>query len=56
MAMIGRPSPPSKLSTGDIADNAVTSAKSAADVITHADLAPNSVGSSEMRDDAVGIA
>ncbi len=56
MAMIGRPSPPSRLSTGDIADNAITSAKIAPDVITHSDLAPNSVGSSEMRDDAVGIA
>ena len=54
--MIGRPSPPSRLSTGDIADNAITSAKIAPDVITHSDLAPNSVGSSEMRDDAVGIA
>ena len=54
--MIGRPSPPSRLSTGDIADNAITSAKIAQDVITHSDLAPNSVGSSEMRDDAVGIA
>ena len=56
MAMIGRPSPPSKLNASDIADNAITSAKIAPDVITHSDLAPNSVGSSEMRDDAVGIA
>ena len=56
MAVIGRPSPPSKLNASDIADNAITSAKIAADVITHADLAPNSVTNSEMSDDAVGIA
>jgi len=56
MAMIGRPAPPSRLSTGDIADNAITSAKIAQDVITHSDLAPNSVTNSEMADDAVGIA
>ena len=54
--MIGRPAPPSRLSTGDIADNAITSAKIAQDVITHSDLAPNSVTNSEMADDAVGIA
>ena len=41
MAMIGRPSPPSKLSSGDIADNAIGTAHIQANVITHADLAPN---------------
>ena len=56
MAMIGRPSPPSKLSSADIADNAIGTAHIQANVITHADLAPNSVTSSEMADDAVGIA
>ena len=56
MAMIGRPSPPSKLSSGDIADNAIGTAHIQANVITHSDLAPNSVTSSEMADDAVGIA
>ena len=54
--MIGRPSPPSKLSSADIADNAIGTAHIQANVITHADLAPNSVTSSEMADDAVGIA
>ena len=56
MAMIGRPSPPSKLSSADIADNAIGTAHIQANVITHADLAPNSVTNSEMADDAVGIA
>ena len=56
MAMIGRPSPPSKLSSADIADNAIGTAHIQANVITHSDLAPNSVTSSEMADDAVGIA
>jgi len=56
MAVIGRPAPPSKLSSSDIADNAVTSAHIQTDALTHSDLGPNSVGSSEMRDDAVGIA
>ena len=54
--MIGRPSPPSKLSSADIADNAIGTAHIQANVITHADLAPNSVTNSEMADDAVGIA
>ena len=56
MAVIGRPAPPSKLSSSDIADNAIGTAHIQANVITHADLAPNSVTSSEMADDAVGIA
>ena len=56
MAMIGRPSPPSRLSTGDIADNAITSAKIAADVLTAADVAPNAITASELADDAVDIA
>ena len=56
MAVIGRPSPPSKLNASDIADNAVTSAHIQTDALTHADLAPNSVTNSEMADDAVGIA
>ena len=56
MAVIGRPAPPSKLSSSDIADNAISSAHIQSDALTHSDLGPNSVGSSEMRDDAVGIA
>ena len=56
MAVIGRPAPPSKLSTGDIADNAITSAKIADNVITHADVAPNAITASELADDAVDIA
>ena len=56
MAMIGRPSPPSRLSTGDIADNSITSAKIADNVITHADVAPNAITASELADDAVDIA
>ena len=56
MAMIGRPSPPSKLNAADIAENAISSAHIQSDALTHSDLGPNSVGSSEMRDDAVGIA
>ena len=56
MAMIGRPSPPSKLNAADISDNAITSAHIQSDALTHADLAPNSVTNSEMADDAVGIA
>ena len=56
MAVIGRPSPPSKLNASDIASNAITSAHIQSDALTHADLAPNSVTNSEMADDAVGIA
>ena len=56
MAVIGRPAPPSKLSSSDIADNAIGTAHIQANVITHSDLAPNSVTNSEMADDAVGIA
>ena len=54
--MIGRPSPPSRLSTWDIADNSITSAKIADNVITHADVATNAITASELADDAVDIA
>ncbi len=53
MAVIGRPSPPSKLNASDIASNAITSAHIQTDALTHGDLAPNSVTNSELADDAV---
>ena len=56
MAVIGRPAPPSKLSSSDIADNSITSAKIAADVIAAGDVAPNAITASELADDAVDIA
>jgi hypothetical protein len=56
MSMIGRPAARAPLSTADITDGTITSAKIAADVLTAADIAPNAVTNSEMADDAVGIA
>jgi hypothetical protein len=56
MAMIGRPAARAPLSTADITDGIITSAKIAADVLTAADIAPNAVTNSEMADDAVGVA
>jgi len=54
--MIGRPAARAPLSTADITDGIITSAKIAADVLTAADIAPNAVTNSEMADDAVGVA
>jgi hypothetical protein len=56
MGMLGRPAARAPLSTADITDGIITSAKIAADVLTAADIAPNAVTNSEMADDAVGIA
>ena len=56
MSMIGRPAARAPLSTADITDGSITSAKIAADVLTAADIAPNAVTNSEMADDAVGVA
>ena len=56
MGILGRGATRAPLTTQDITDGIITSAKVAADVLTAADIAPNAVTASELADDAVDTA